>query len=410
MLHETPWLDTAFEYLTHFVGQPIADAPVQKTSPLEEMLQIAIKRKITIAAGILRGMLSKYSRLSLVDAPSDSPAEVRWRLVAAIMQLDPDAFTANEIANPAAVIPRFRTDLVNRITSIPPGEARTTKYMVDKVLGGLVSAFARIKNIGGFLTLWFDQLATTRHEAFGSERLCSLWGTTALFLIVSFHIRESLPSTQQQKFQAYADLIHSLAVDIAGEAQRDAITHLPCWEMGNPALVLMEAMLEAADGQDTLQNCTSVLHRLSRDLVGILGYATAFQRLERRLWHLLLKTQQILCRFASANMIMSHVHYMAMSLKGVYFPAPNASADLSDEAFLFFLRIFRPGISHTMDPKVRDILDGVFAKLVSNCEAILSKEDDKLQLHRDEMVKIALLANCRHSFRSVTSCRPCCSC
>jgi hypothetical protein len=172
----------------------------------------------------------------------------------------------------------------------------------------------------------------------------------------------------------------------------------------------MEAMLEAAYGQDTLQNYTDVLHRLSRDLVGILGYATAFQRLERRLWRVLLKTQQMLCGFASANMIMSHVHYMAMSLKRVYCPAPNASTDLSDEAFQFFLRIFYPGFTHTMDPKVRDILDGIFAKLVSNCEAILSQEDDKLQLHPNEMVKIALLAHCRHSFRSVTSYRPSCSC
>jgi hypothetical protein len=404
-----PWVDAVFEYLAQFVGQPIAEGSFLERSALEDMLQIAIKRKVTISISVLRRTLSKYSGLSPADTISNSPGEVRWHLVTAMMELAPGIFTRDEIANPADITPRFRTDLVNRISGVLPHGSPPTDYMVEDVLGGLVAAFASVRNIEGFLKLWFDQLAKIRHEEFDSDGSWSLWATSGLLLLVSSYTRESSPpATLHLKFEWYGSIIDCLPAAISREAQIDAIENLPCWEKGFPALVLLEAILEACHGLPTLQHHSELLRTISSDLQYILPYAATFKSLERRLWRLLSKIHRLIVRFASVVNIQHNVNGVAHAVKRAYFPGRSTAVKISNEAFMCFLEICQS--EEAASPMMENVLNGICAELVSNCEALLSNESDDVQLDPTDMVKLGLLVLYRTSLRWDASCRARSSC
>jgi hypothetical protein len=391
-LNEAPWLDTIFDYLTTFVGSPVAVVKLKLRPALLEMVHTATIERITISRRILRDVLSKYAQLPLSD-PANAQLEVRWQMVIDINFLDPEVFTADETVESDANIPRFRTALVNSISNALPN-AETEKNLIE-VLNGLVSTFSRVKKMASFMSLWFDQIAKIRDEVFRSDDTWSFWISPKAVYTVHLNLWSTAAPVQQGIFQEYATMIHSLATDLATKAEQSHIQGLPCWEKGIPALVIMDAVLEAASGRRVLQDYTNELCVLSCDIAQVMKHSTEFPKFEGMLWCLLSRAQSSLAQFADSRLLHSQATEMVTSFRDrALFLVSNASGEVSEQAFMFFLALFRPiSQSGNMAILIRDIIKSLCAKLLSDCEAILSREDDSKKLHRREMFRIWLLVH-----------------
>jgi hypothetical protein len=276
--------------------------------------------------------------------------------------------------------------------------------LAHNVLAGLATAFSRVGNLKDFLSLWLDQLARSWDHDFRPANKQDLWASKHLHIGVTRLIRESLPPAQLKKiFKKYSGLIDSLALEISASDENAAIETLEGWKLALPALVILEAMLEAANEDQMLRNSTKVLRKLSLNLQSFIELVTPFPNLERRLWRVLPKVQKILFQAEDTKTIVSQVHQLSESL----YPRAMSLMDsgpieLSCQAFLFMLVVFQPvwdmGEARRM---IQARINGMCAKLAANCTSILSPESGDLRLVQVKdwfdildavQVKIALLA------------------
>jgi hypothetical protein len=403
---ELQWLNALFEYLSDSVGQLIVYQPPEHSkpwddSPLALMLQAAITHKATIQTPTLQGMLSKHSGLS--DANPEHGSDIRWRLVTAVLELEPDIFTANELSDPAAVVPWFRADLVNRISGTTH-DPETSDYLIRNVLVGLATAFSRVGNLNGFLSLWVGQLAKIWDHEFSPGNEQDLWMSGHLHVAAILLIRKSLlPAQVKEIFEEYSGLVDLSTQEISGSDGNAGLETLEVWKMTLPALVVIEAILEAASEAEMLRDSTDVLRTLSLNLQSLLKLVTPFPKLERRLWRVLPKVQKLLFQAEDTKTIVSQVGRLAASLhqKAVSL-MDGGPIELSCQAFLCMLVVFQQ-IWHMEEARdtIRTRINDMCTALASNCIAARTPENDDLRLVRakgsfdiidDVQVKIALLA------------------
>jgi len=186
---DKPWVQAAFVALAECAGcsleAPESCTPSRSIVALEESLRVLASHDMTVNAGILRDLFWFHSGLSF---PHREQRIVHWPLIAALTELDPDIFlidpsvktpaprsedrpndlakflfdqiTANKLTGPnSGVHGKMPVDGVEASTKTGQG-GFTNEAMIQEIIIPIMSAFARNRNLRGFLDRWSHQLSS----------------------------------------------------------------------------------------------------------------------------------------------------------------------------------------------------------------------------------------------------------
>ena len=159
-ISEAPWLETLFICLATRLGYPISGEATLETdkevSLLEELVQVAIDRKLGITLKTLSQYTSRYSGLLI-----ESEAVTRWRLIAQIIQINVDVFLPNSGYEESKT---FLEKLISRITTeylrFSPVNSEVKVTIKSGVVIPLLRGFSGARDIETFVQIWKDQLAS----------------------------------------------------------------------------------------------------------------------------------------------------------------------------------------------------------------------------------------------------------
>jgi nucleolar pre-ribosomal-associated protein 2 len=187
---DKPWIQAAFVALAECAGCSL-EAPEFLTPPrsidaLQESLRVLASHDLTLNADISRDLFWFHSG---VKFPLRGKRTVHWPLIAALTKLDPDIYLADPSAKTSTLRSKDRPDdlakflfdqiSTNRLTSSGSGTSDgmlvdgvdashgmaqggfTNETMIQEIIVPIMSAFARNRNLRGFLDLWSHQLSST---------------------------------------------------------------------------------------------------------------------------------------------------------------------------------------------------------------------------------------------------------
>lgn len=154
---EAPWLETLFVVLAARSGCVIYGAASKETKDsvplLEELVQVAIDRKLGITLKTLAQYVSRFSEL----LESESP--MRWRLISQIIRINVDVFLPNSGYDESKL---FLEKLISRITSeclqFSSFDIETKTTIKTEVVIPLLRGFFGARDIETFVQIWKDQL------------------------------------------------------------------------------------------------------------------------------------------------------------------------------------------------------------------------------------------------------------
>lgn len=157
---EGPWLEEMFLYLMQKVHSPVfseksVTMSQQSCQILEQLLQIAIDRRVSLDTPILRDIVKRYSGLMELDLEID---HTRWSLIGKTLELDPNVFLmpveveAGSLASPYG--------LVNTLFGCKVRSTRTDDYrfLRSSIVLPLLREFVKARDLTAFLGYWRREL------------------------------------------------------------------------------------------------------------------------------------------------------------------------------------------------------------------------------------------------------------
>ncbi|KAJ9665676.1 hypothetical protein H2201_004160 [Coniosporium apollinis] len=168
---EAPWINQVFTVLMDCTCATKPEAPnsslaQMQAQTLESLLDIIIKRKMSLNENVLKTVIDGHS--GNLHA-SDVTGEVRWSLIAKVVDLDPDIFIdrrkPSRTDRDDMSVPTVTTGLADVVSRMDfPSDAQEFsrdipwRIVIDSVLMPLMRAYARNRNLVSFLTVWQVQL------------------------------------------------------------------------------------------------------------------------------------------------------------------------------------------------------------------------------------------------------------
>ncbi|KAF1815230.1 hypothetical protein P152DRAFT_512496 [Eremomyces bilateralis CBS 781.70] len=177
-LKHAPWLRAVFSELADCCGANLYQSPSPKSTTvsaeaLEQLLRAAKQESLTLLPEDLMSAAASFSNLL------DDSKEVRWSLVAAVLQINPAfLFHAANIPSLADGLPQtLRMSIFKRLASLElddesinsridiPSPGSASVNFVDEIVIPLVSAYVSARQPAEFISEWFQQL----HESWPSK-------------------------------------------------------------------------------------------------------------------------------------------------------------------------------------------------------------------------------------------------
>lgn len=177
-INEAPWLETLFVVSAARSGCSVDSENSQETDEecipiLQQLLQVAIDRKLGISLQTLAQYARRFSGLM-----SDDAAAIHWRLVTQLIALDADVFLPNSGYTESKIL---LDKLVNRITleCLRNSSLSTETYSIitTGIAIPLLRGFANARDLETFVQIWKDQIATIESARPSGEGAlcCPIW-------------------------------------------------------------------------------------------------------------------------------------------------------------------------------------------------------------------------------------------
>lgn len=277
-LAERPWVQAVFVSIVECAGfslkkSPDFAAPKVAGAALECALHVLHVHATTVHSEILRTLYRYHCSLKH-DGPSHLGG-VRWSLLAAMIELDPSFFVTTDSTKSGAGDGE-ETDLANsifgRISSaeaaggpgfsdiwlsdavdqdghggrIDPRNANTNRDMVlRRIIIPLMSAFARNRNLLGFIRKWDERLTKVTGSSRKNDGLPTIWRDRALDTAFAELFEQSLTQDQiVQLFQEHAERMNDLNSALAALTEdSDSIFKHTAYKKGCSSAVIISSLL-----------------------------------------------------------------------------------------------------------------------------------------------------------------------
>ncbi|KAF2734087.1 hypothetical protein EJ04DRAFT_467218 [Polyplosphaeria fusca] len=270
---ETRWIQAVFVAFAECAGCPLEEpaypVPSLSIGALTELLRILEHERIDINTGVLRDIFWYHSGFKF---PVKQERIVHWSLIAALAGLDPDLFLA--IARPeqlaSAILPNdlagflfdeisatnadvLRLTWTDPVATLFPRPAQLDRQsddrnlnLRDKIIWSIIipilSAFARNRDLEGFLRRWDIQLCNAGYSSSNppTDVQSDLWMDCTLIKAVGKLFEPSLTTTQIKKLFER----HAACVQMKEDTEGSSETESPSSSKSRSSAVIIHAMLE----------------------------------------------------------------------------------------------------------------------------------------------------------------------
>jgi nucleolar pre-ribosomal-associated protein 2 len=283
---EKPWIQAVFVAIVECVGCSLKEPPEFVTSKtaavaLESALRVLRSHAVNINPEILGSLFWYHCG---VKYPECVEREIHWSLLAALIELDSSMFTTEPKRSSATskeqttYLSEFVFGLISNTELKGPGFAneklvaadeekhhadKSTKPQVsrvlvlDRILTPMVSAFARNRNLLGFLRRWDDQLVeSNKYENRNAMEAIQdpIWEDRALVAALMEHLEQSLTQGQVAKLiQEHADRMNDLTTALATQAEEGAnLSKLPAYMKAASSAVIIPAILQSIQSDENV--------------------------------------------------------------------------------------------------------------------------------------------------------------
>jgi nucleolar pre-ribosomal-associated protein 2 len=279
-LAEKPWIQAVFVSLAECAGCSLTAPPEFVTSKsnvevLEQALGVLRQHDVSIKPEILKDLFWYHTG---VKYPKNQEKEVRWSLIAALIELDPTVFVTEPKAVSGASREQ-RTDLAEfifeQITTAEfkgPGFAddessnavanrekskASRKLILERIIIPMMSASARNRHLLGFIRRWDDQLIKThRYENRKALKDCKnpIWEDRELNKSLAELFEQTLTQSQIAKLiQEHAKRIDELEDALKVESEEDVnVRKLAAYKRAASSAVILSAVLQSIRSDDII--------------------------------------------------------------------------------------------------------------------------------------------------------------
>jgi nucleolar pre-ribosomal-associated protein 2 len=299
---ERPWIQAVFVVLAECVGcslePPKFSVPLFSIKAIGECLRVLRLNDVNIDSDILLQLFWFHSG---VEYPLNSKAVVHWPLIAALIKLDPTTFVSNsssasdkltERPTDIAKILFDQISLANQNNQLPGTDDEMeidresllgnsssifkNDMILESVIFPLMSAFARNRDLLGFIHRWDDQLCENApiNRGVFEEINALVWEDRSLCLELERLLEKSL--TAQQiigLFQLHADRLDAVQRskrDMSGDSESDSVSIKKAYS----STVLLRSLLSSL-------NSDEILTSLQPQLISLFASFTAIVRDKR---------------------------------------------------------------------------------------------------------------------------------
>jgi nucleolar pre-ribosomal-associated protein 2 len=294
-LAERPWVQAVFLSLAECVGCsfkaiPEFVTPRAAVAAMQSALGVLQLHTITIDSTILRNLFWYHCG---VNFPRLAEKEVHWSLIAALVKLDPSVFVAesrniSDSSEKETNLADFLFDRISTTDLKDSGFADTKnlsspstatdgfvhtesglqpirQLILDQIVGPMMTAFSRNRNLLGFLRRWDDQLTKSyEHENVKVLERESMWEDRALIGALSDLLELSLTQGQIAKLiEEHANRLDALSGTLATQAgEEDNVRKLAVYKRASSSAIIIPAVLQSVQTDGTIIALKTQLHSL----------------------------------------------------------------------------------------------------------------------------------------------------
>jgi len=296
-LAERPWIQAVFVSLSECAGCSLKTPPEFVTSKnavvaLQSALQVLMSHNISMHAGILKEVFWYHCG---VKYPERGEKEAHWPLIAALIELDPSIFITEPRSSSGVSkeqpndLTEFLFELISDIEIKGHGfvdDDRLGKNVLDdelpraqstlrasrelilhSVITPIMSAFSRNRNLLGFLRRWDDQLVRSyksENRKVLKEKTEPIWEDRILTRALSELFEQSLTLGQiTASIEEHAKRMDDFNSALTTQAEDGVkVCKLPAYKKASSSAVIIPAMLQSIQSDDTVAALRTQLHPL----------------------------------------------------------------------------------------------------------------------------------------------------
>lgn len=302
-LSEKGWIQAVFISLAECLGFSVKGPPESSISALasttlEHSLCVLRSHQVSVDPETLQALFWCHCG---VENPEIGVADIRWPLIAALVELDP-AFFVTEFKSKLSVPSSDRqNDLAqvlfqrisateikgngflkspgsnignqkhpSTIATVPFGQQTNKQLVVNRIVLPLLSAFARNRNLLGFLRHWDDQLTfiykqqQQQEEELSKKTPESIWESRALKSALQGSFEQSLTQSQiAELLQDHADRMINLRHAMSMHKPEDVnLLKQAAYHKAASSAVIIPAILQSIHSDDNISALKSQLQSL----------------------------------------------------------------------------------------------------------------------------------------------------
>jgi nucleolar pre-ribosomal-associated protein 2 len=296
-LAERPWIQDVFLSLAECVGCSLKTIPEFVTpqatvTAMQSALAVLQLHTINIDSAILRDLFWYHCG---VKYPRHAERKVHWSLIAALINLDSSVFVAEsrnssdrpeqkETANLADFLfqkisstqltssgfvdisnQSSTSATINGFVQTESGLQPTRQLILHQIIGPLMAAFSRNRNLLGFLRRWDDQLTKCHeHDSLKALDRESIWEDRALVGALSNLLELSLTQDQISKLLAdHATRLDALSSALTVQAgEEDNARKLAVHGKASSSAIVISAILQSVQSDEVISALSPQLHSL----------------------------------------------------------------------------------------------------------------------------------------------------
>ncbi|EAT82708.2 hypothetical protein SNOG_10373 [Parastagonospora nodorum SN15] len=295
-LAERPWIQAVVLSLAECVGCSLEGPPDFVTTKsaaaaLQSALEILHSQNVNIDSAILREIFWYYCG---VKYPQQEERQVKWTLIAALVELDASIFTT-ESRSTSGSSKEQHADLTEVLfdqisdtefkgvgfkdtrsrletTTVDAAVARASnqesrEFILGRIVNPIMSAFSRNRNMLGFVRRWDDQLVKSyrfENRKALKEKPEFIWEDRVLTNALSSVFEQSLTQGQivgliEEHVTRLEDLSGALAVQDNEDVR---VRKLAAFKRASSSAIIIPAILQSTQSDDTLAALQQQLHSL----------------------------------------------------------------------------------------------------------------------------------------------------
>jgi nucleolar pre-ribosomal-associated protein 2 len=290
-LAEKPWIEAVFIALVECAGCSLTKPPESATPQtaidvLVHAITILRGHSVSIRSAILKDLFWYHSGIRY---PIGKDKQVRWSLVAALIELDPSVFVAepkgltgpskgqqsdltqvvfDELSRAQFEGPGFIENLTQQpIPKVQQKSQITRSTILERVIVPLMAGFATNRNLLGFINRWDEQLIkANRHENRKALKECKdmIWEDRTISQALAQRLELSLTQGQIAKLlQEHVQRMHELGSALSTESKQDVnVKKLSSYKRAASTSVIVPAVLQSIKSDDIIEAVKSQLGSL----------------------------------------------------------------------------------------------------------------------------------------------------